>query len=304
MINNRKIDKKKQQIISEIKLRLQNELLNTNHTINSARKTFDDIYLSYSDHLDIKKEKKIINKIKTVSFIPNNAKRTPLIIFLHGGGFTLGSTKGHSDFISKLALQTKITTLSIEYRLSPEHPYPAPVYDCINVYQTLLETYQSNNIIWVGMTAGATILLSSMLTLKKKLPQPRAIVCISPPVDLTFDNPSIHKNKNKDWILKSRLLSVQSSYLKNTSPKDPIASPYFADLTNLPPMLIQVGSCELLIDDIIKFSDKAKKSGIDIELQIWKDMIHGWHMFSSIIEDGTQATNAIVEYICSHFAKH
>lgn len=285
-------------ITSNIINMFQEKLLSKKNSLIELRKIFDDLYLQFFQNSNINHKKSTINNIPVTWFIPCKPSRNKVIIFLHGGGFTLGSTRGHQDFIVRIASSTCISVLSIDYSLAPESPFPTAINECICVYSELLNQYKPENIFFVGMTAGGTLVLSLVIKLLKlNMSPPRAVVCLSPPTDLNFKNESIDSNYGQDWVKKERLLTIQTSYLNNISPSDPIASPYYSDLFGFPPLLMQVGRNELLYDDSVLFYKKAKQYGVDATLQVWGNVFHAWHMFASVLNSGKEAINAIAQFI-------
>lgn len=140
--------------IVTIKKILQHELLQKELSLTVARKVFDDIYLSYNSTPDIQTVNHTCSGIPITYFYPNDFNKHHLIIFMHGGGFTLGSTNGHKDFITRIANSTHTPTLSIDYRLAPEHVFPSAINDCITIYESCLSNYKPEHIFLLGMTAG------------------------------------------------------------------------------------------------------------------------------------------------------
>jgi acetyl esterase/lipase len=222
-----------------------------------------------------------------------------MILFFHGGGFTIGSTKDHLDLCGKLSALSGSCVLSVDYRLAPENKFPAALEDCLISYLWLLRLgIKPSNIVLAGISAGGNLVLSVLLHLKEKgVELPAGAVCMSPLVDLLFSGHSIVTNKGKDWITSERLFSLKKIYLKGENAKNPLASPIYGDLHGLPPLLIQVGGHELLLDDIIKFHKKALESDVEVSFELWKDMFHCFQMFFSNIPEGHKAVESAGGYI-------
>jgi acetyl esterase/lipase len=222
-----------------------------------------------------------------------------VILFFHGGGFTLGSTEDHLDLCGKLSASSGCCVLSVDYRLAPENKFPAALEDCLISYLWLLKRdIKPSNIILAGISSGGNLALSVLLHLKEKgVELPAGAVCMSPLVDLLFQGHSIVTNKGKDWINSERLNNLRKVYLKGGNAKNPLASPIYGDLHGLPPLLIQVGGHELLLDDIIEFHKKARASDVGVSFELWKDMFHCFQMFSSNIPEGHKAVESAGGYI-------
>ncbi len=192
-----------------------------------------------------------------------------LVLYFHGGGFTMGSAKNYRDLASRLARAAHATALTIDYRLAPEHIYPAGLDDCVSAYQWLLrDGWRPGQIALAGDSAGAGLVLSTMLRLRAQgLALPSAAVCISPFADLSLSGESMVTNAELDPIVRKRsaMGSVQR-YIADGSPIDPLVSPVFASFESFPPLLILVGSHESLLDDSRRVAAAAKAAGVEVEL--------------------------------------
>lgn len=267
--------------------------------IFQLRKDFENLYLKFSSDQELNIKKLKIEDIDTFKIHVEDVNENNIILFFHGGGFTIGSTKDHLDLCGKLSASSSSYVLSVDYRLAPEHKFPAALEDCLISYLWLLkEGINPSNIVLAGISAGGTLVLSMLLYLKEKnIKLPAGAVCMSPAVDMLFQGHSIITNRGKDWITQKRLDNLRKVYLKGKDPKNPLASPLYGDLRGLPPLLIQVGSHELLLDDIIKFHKKAKSSDVEISFELWKDMFHCFQIFSSSIPEGQKAIERAGEYV-------
>jgi epsilon-lactone hydrolase len=218
-----------------------------------------------------------------------------VILFFHGGGFTTGSTDDHLGLCVRLARASCAKVFSVDYRLSPEHPFPAPVEDAVSAYRYLTTNgIQPHRILPVGISVGANLVLALLLSLRdEKIPLPLAAVCMSPFVDMQFPGESVQKNQNRDWVTKTRLDSIRTLYLGGNDPQNPLASPVHARLAGLPRLYIQVGTHELILSDIGKFVDRARWAGVPVQAEIWEGMFHCWQIFSDEIPEGQEATDHI-----------
>ncbi|WP_321506218.1 alpha/beta hydrolase [uncultured Methanoregula sp.] len=231
--------------------------------------------------------------------------RDRVILFFHGGGFTTGSTDDHLGLCIRLARAAKAPVFSVDYRLSPEHAFPAPVQDALAAYRYLLSNgYPPHRILPVGISAGGTLVLSLLLSIRDEgRPMPLAGVCMSPVVDLLFPGESVTKNSDRDWITPARLQSIQKMYLAGQDPHDPMASPVHARMKGLPRLYIQMGTHELLLSDIGKFVDKARWAGVPVQAEIWEGMFHCWQIFASQIPEGKEAIEQAGAFIQSILAR-
>ncbi len=235
--------------------------------------------------------------------VPSGLDTKRIVLYLHGGGYNAGSITSHLPLTSNIALAAKARVLAIDYRLAPEHTFPAAVEDALKAYQWLLkEAAQANQIVIAGDSAGGGLTLSLLLSLcEKGLPLPAAAVCLSPWTDLTCSGESWTTNAKIDFMLeKTSTVKAAKLYLGDVDPCTPLASPLFADPAGLPPLLIQVGSEEVLLSDSTLFAEKARLAGVDVTLEIWKGMQHVWPFAASLLPEGRQAVNRIGEFIIQH----
>jgi acetyl esterase/lipase len=183
-------------------------------------------------------------------------------------------------------------TLALDYRLAPEHPFPAPVEDTVAAYRYLLDSgIAPRNICIAGDSAGGGLAVGAMLAFKEAgLPLPGCAWALSPWVDMEALAPSYADRAATDpTVQREGILWMARTYMGDADPKHPHAAPIHGDLTGLPPMLIQVGSVETLLDDSLMLARRAAIAGIPVELQIWPEMIHVWHLFFPILSDGRKS---------------
>jgi monoterpene epsilon-lactone hydrolase len=193
--------------------------------------------------------------------------------------------------------------LLIEYRLAPEHPFPAAVEDSVAAYRWLLkEGFDPARIAVAGDSAGGGLTVATMVKLRdENEPLPAAAVCLSPWVDMEGIGESMKTRAEVDPIVeRGPLLEMAEAYLGGADPRTPLAAPLYADLKGLPPMLIQVGTAEVLLDDSTRLAEEAKKAGVDVTLEPWEDMIHIWQFFASMVPEGRDAVDRIASFIHKH----
>ncbi len=226
------------------------------------------------------------------------------VLYFHGGGFRLGSVSSHRDLIARIADASGCCVLAINYRLAPEHRFPASLEDALAAYNYMLDRgLKPQDIAFAGDSAGGNLVLATMLALRDHgLPLPVAGVLMSPWTDLAATGMSYTSRAEADPIhQRPMILALAKSYLgEQGDPRDPLASPLYADLRGLPPLLIQVGDRETVLDDSIGFADKAQSAGVDVELQVWDGMIHVFQMFGAELSEAHQAIASIAKFLDRH----
>lgn len=221
------------------------------------------------------------------------------LLFFHGGEFSMGSTADHLGFCAELARAGQARLFSVDYRLAPEHAFPAQAEDALAAYRYLLSHGNlPHRIIPVGISAGATLVLDLLLMLRDQhLPMPPAAVCMSPIVDMKFGGESVVANQNTDWMTPARLAALREAYLGGHAPDEPLASPVNAQLSGLPPLYLQTGTGELLYDDISAFAKKIKWAGVPVRFEIWEGMFHYWQIFGRQIPEARGAVSHIGAFV-------
>ena len=222
------------------------------------------------------------------------------ILYFHGGAYCLGSHQSYAHLLSRLSEITKHKVYFISYRLAPEYKYPTAIDDCYHVYEGMIESgIPSSSINFVGDSAGAALALNVCVKAREKgIGLPKSISCISPWVDLTLLNSSIKERSLRDYFLSPQTLHwCAEQYLGEINRDDPGVSPVFADLSGLPPILIQVGSEEILFDDAYTLMEVAEKHGVSVSLEMWEGMCHIWPFFYSILDEGNEALHNIAKFL-------
>jgi monoterpene epsilon-lactone hydrolase len=227
-----------------------------------------------------------------------------VIYYLHGGGYAIGSINTHREMVSRLSRAASARILIIDYRLAPENPFPAAVDDSIAAYRWLLSVgVDPARLVIAGESAGGGLTLATLVSLRDAgEPLPQAAVCLSPWVDLELiGEPGAAYAEEMDPLVNRDVgLMWAKAYLGDTAPRTPLASPLYADLTGLPPLLIQAGTAEGLFDDARRLADRARIAGLDVTLEPWEDMFHMWHFFAAMLPEGQQAIDRIGEFIHKH----
>lgn len=227
------------------------------------------------------------------------------ILYVHGGGFTAGSCKTHRELAARIVEASGSRLLLIDYRLAPEFPCPAAVDDVVTAYRWLLDSgLVHEQIVIAGESSGGALIIAALVKLRDAgVSQPAAAVLISPWVDLTMSGPTIESRAEVDPLTtKAGLEEASRYYLSGCDPRDPIASPLFADLQGLPPTLIHVGDHEILLSDSLQLAAKMQAAGVNVQLAIWDEMWHVWHGWAADVPESREAIIQIGEFIRQRFA--
>ncbi len=227
------------------------------------------------------------------------------ILYLHGGGYVMGSLTTHRSLVGEISRAAQAAALLVDYRLAPEAPFPAAVEDGVASYRWLLEQgFTPKNLAIAGDSAGGGLAVATLISARDQgLPMPKAAVPISPWSDMTCANESYKTRAEADPLVGSGSIGDMANlYLQGKDPKHPYASPNFASLKSLPPLLIHVGRDEVLLDDSIKLDQKAKTDGVNSTLEIWEDMIHVWHAFHPMLPEGKQAIERVGAFLREKWA--
>lgn len=235
--------------------------------------------------------------------VPSDAPRDKAILYFHGGGFRIGSVASHRDLAARIADASGCRVLSVNYRLAPEHRFPAALDDALIAYQYLRDQgLRPADIAFAGDSAGGNLVLAAMLAARDRgLPLPTAGALMSPWTDLTASGASYESRAEADPIhQRAMILALAKNYLgKDGDPRNPLASPFYADLTRLPPLLVQVGDRETVRDDSTELVAKAKAASAEVELQVWDGMIHVFQMFPEIPQ-AREAIASLAVFLRNH----
>jgi monoterpene epsilon-lactone hydrolase len=221
-----------------------------------------------------------------------NADPARAILFVHGGGYVIGSIDSHRHAAAEMGRAAATKVLSLDYRLAPEHPFPAPVEDTVAAYRYLLaQGFAPSHIAIAGDSAGGGLVVAAMLAIRDAgLPQPACGWCISPWIDMEATGASITGKAAEDpTVQKAGLEFMAKTYLAGADPKNPLASPLHANFTGLAPLLIQVGAAETLLDDATRLAALAGAAHVAVTLEIWPEMIHVWHVMHPVLAAGRKA---------------
>jgi monoterpene epsilon-lactone hydrolase len=237
--------------------------------------------------------------------LPTQAAKDKVIFYVHGGGYVSGSCSNHRAMVAKLVKGSGVKALLFEYRLAPEHPFPAALEDTLAAYGWLLDQGAApGQVVMVGESAGGGLLLAALLALRDQgQPLPAAAVAMSPSTDLKLTGES-HRTKAKVCLSPPGMSVVCSKYyVGDNDPGLPWISPLYGDLHGLPPLLIYVGEYETLLDDSIRFAAKAEAAGVEVTLRVGEGMVHCYPLMAPLFPEATQALEEICTFIQTHAGK-
>lgn len=241
---------------------------------------------------DVRVEPITVAGMKSEWITSPDVSRTHAIVYLHGGGYVVGSLNTHRELAARLGREAGGRVLLIDYRLAPEHPHPAAVDDAVAAYRWLLaQDVAPERIAIAGDSAGGGLTIATLIALRDRgLPLPRCGVCFSPWVDLEGTGASMDEITDDPMLNRASILHFASFYLAGgVDPRTPLAAPLHADLAGLPPLLIQASRHEVLRDDAVRIAEKARAAGVDCTLELTDEVPHVWQIFASILPEGREA---------------
>jgi monoterpene epsilon-lactone hydrolase len=235
--------------------------------------------------------------------VADDAATDRVVMYVHGGGYVMGSIGSHRSLVSRLSQEAKAKVLNVDYRLAPEHPFPAAVEDAVAAYRWLVRNgVDPSRIVIAGDSAGGGLTLATLLALKQDGDAlPAAAVPISPWTDMEATGESVTTRKGVDKMIDpDHLKTMVDHYAAGADLRNPLLSPLHGDYADLPPLLIHVGSTEVLLDDAVRVAERAKDAGVDVTIEVWDDMPHVWHAFVGLLPEADQAVARIGEFVRLH----
>ena len=274
--------------------------------VEKSRKDLEGQVFLFKTPRTVEIEPVSINGIPAEWLFPKGCHTDRVIIFLHGGSFHAGSLRTHRGLAARIGINSDSSVLSLDYSLAPENPFPAAIEDVISVYRWLLEVkgFDAKKIIISGDSAGGGLTLASLLKFQEEnIVLPAAAICLSPVTDFAITGDSITtKAKEEVMLTENEMKQSFEIYAKGQNAEHPLVSPLYADLYGLPPLLIQTGTAEILLDDSKRFAQKAVKQGVTVDLDLWDNMFHVFQIFGNLIPESKKALKKIGEFAKSNFS--
>lgn len=252
---------------------------------------------------DIRIEEPDLGGIPAERLSAPGTREDAAFLYIHGGGFVAGSPRTHRPLTWRLTKEIGVPVYAIDYRLAPEHPYPAGLDDCVAAYKGLLDKgISAKSILVGGDSAGGNLTLALALRLTAEgLPLPAALICLSPATDMTGSGDSRHSNAEADSMFVPEMMdSLKPVYFDGTDERDPFVSPLYGDLSGFPPTLFQVGEREMLRDDSTRMAAALKSAGAEAVLEVWPKVWHVWQLNADMLPEAREAIAHIVRFAKQH----
>lgn len=274
--------------------------------LEQVRRGFEEMLTRFGPAAGVRFEQADLDGVPARWCIPSKAERNRALLYLHGGGYVVGNSKAYGPLVSELASRLKARAVIPDYRLAPENPYPAALEDAVRAYRWLLDHgVEARAIALAGDSCGGGLTIAALAAIRDAgLPMPVGAAVISPWVDLEAASDSITSRAGEDPLLNGEgLRGMASAYLGATPPRTPGASPVYGNLAALPPLLIQVGSAEILLDDATRLAARAGAAGVKVRLDIWPEMFHVWHSYAPILDEAAEALDDAARFLDGLFAR-
>lgn len=268
--------------------------------VETMRADWDELF--WSDAMGIAQKPVSAGGVDAAWIVAPDAAHNRVFLYMHGGGYRVGSVRSHHDLVARISAASGAAGLSIDYRRAPEHRFPAPIEDAVRAYEWLIaEGFTPDRIAFIGDSAGGNLALAAVLALREKGANlPAALALLSPWTDLELRGESYRTRADCDPIHQRAMLAATAAgYLGGADPADPLASPLNADLSGFPPMLIQVGDRETVLDDARNLAAKAQAAGVETQLEVWDGMIHVFQQFPDELSEAREAIANIGAFLRS-----
>ncbi|NWL45115.1 alpha/beta hydrolase [Pseudomonas hunanensis] len=277
-------------------------------SLQEARKGYDQLCAMFQPHASLRFESLELGGVPALRGATANCPTVGnTILYVHGGGFMVGSAAGFKGLAGSLALHADAQVFVLDYRLAPEYPFPAGRDDVLRAYKALLAAgIPPQKIALAGDSAGAQLILSSLLEAKaQNVSLPGAILALSPWVDLTLSGGSLYSKADDDVFLSAaKLTGCAQAYFGAGNASDEASVVLTGDLQEFPPLMIHVGSAEILLDDALRLANHAISNNVMTRLEVWPDMFHVWHAFAPRLREGREALAQAGEFLKQHLQSH
>ncbi|MFF6992056.1 alpha/beta hydrolase fold domain-containing protein [Streptomyces sp. NPDC010273] len=283
---------------------LQNSPLDLGGDVEKMRHVFEEMLGSAPLPDDVRTRSIELGSVPAVEVRAGAAAPTGVtVLYFHGGAYAIGSAAASVGLVSEIARRTAATALSVDYRLAPEHPFPAAVDDALTAYRALLDRgARADSVAVTGESAGGGLALALLLAIRDAgLPQPSSATVLSPWADLTQSGATMASRAEADPALTPEALEIRAAdYLAGADPRTALASPLFAELRGLPPLLIQAGGREILLDDALRLAARAAHADVPVTLQTFPGAPHVFQGFAPLVDEAARALDQVAAFINSH----
>jgi monoterpene epsilon-lactone hydrolase len=274
--------------------------------LTALRAGFDEVMRHIPVAEDVEKTRIDFDGVGALEMFIRGTNSSRTILYFHGGVYVIGSADATVPLASDLARRFNAKVVSVDYRLAPENPHPAALEDAKAAYQGLLsQGIEPRNIALAGESAGAGLAIALMLTLRTAgLPMPSSAFLMSPYADLTLSGKSIVDKRDVDPLFTEEVLRMRvSDYVAGADPSNPLISPIYGDLSGLPPLLIQVGSHELLLSDAVRLAERAAEDDVAVILEVTPGVPHVFQGYAAFLDEGDEALNRAAEFLALQFSR-
>ncbi|WP_329002001.1 alpha/beta hydrolase [Kribbella sp. NBC_00709] len=271
-------------------------------TPEEQRAGFDELFASRPLGDDVKLAERTLGGVPALDVRVDGADADGVILYLHGGSYVVGSARTGANLAAPLSRRSGVPAISLDYRLAPEHPFPAAVHDALAAYRELVEGGQ--NVVIVGDSAGGGLALATMLAARAEgLSQPAGAVLLSPWTDVSLKSPSMDSRGDDDPLFsRANMAESAEFYLGGADATNELASPIFADLKGLPPLLVQVGTAEILLDDSLRLVARAAEQDLDVSLDVIAGAPHVFQYFAGFLSEADEALDRAAAFIKNRLA--
>lgn len=271
-------------------------------TLDQQRKQFEHIQTAAPTPPDVRTDRTTLGDVPVITIDVDSVESGGVVLYFHGGAYCLGSAFASVNLASEVGRNAGCRVVTVDYRLAPEHPGPAAVQDAVAAYRALLDGgFDPTKVALAGESAGGGIAIATLVAIKSAgLPQPAAAAVFSPWVDLGMSGTSSTTHDAVDPILnRAGALAIAANY-GGSNLEDPAISPLFADLTGLPPLLVQVGTHEILLDDAVRLAARAAAAHVSVTLEVTAEVPHVFQAFAAILDEGRDALRSAGQFLQAH----